>query len=267
MMRYANFLVLLGALGVAVAADQLPLVPEHQPYTARLAVRNPHDKAVKIARVDASCSCAKQELGTTFLLPLASTTLDLVVDYSARSGDQRLGITCYLSDPNLDPIELTVLWRVQADIAVDSLTAAADPLARPELAYRDIYRFPSKVRPDELHKLRKRIRLASPPESAPKDGLRVLGVEYAGDLWRFTAQDQSDGSILLTAVARDVDAAVSDGLREEVATVLTNHLHKPRIALRFITYIGKDAGAVVLDPDSSREKVKRDQPEPSAPAP
>ena len=263
MMRYAIVLV-LAACGVAIAVDDAPLVPEHQPYAAHLVVRNPHDKAVKITRVEASCSCAKQELGTTFLLPLASTMLDLVVNNADRSGEQRLGITLYLSDPNLDPIELTAVWHVVPDVAVDSLSIATDTLARPDPAYRDIYRFPTKVRPDELHKLRKRIRLSSPPESTPEGGLRILGIEYTGDLWAFTPLVQADGSILFNATARDPAATVSEGLREEVATILTNHSHKPRIALRFITYIGKDAGAVVLDPDSATNKVKR---ETSAPAP
>lgn len=256
-------LLVLAAFGVAIAVDEAPLVPEHQPYAAQLVVRNPHDKAVKIARVEASCSCAKQELGTTFLLPLASTVLDLVVDNTDRSGEQRLGITLYLSDPDLDPIELTAVWHVVPDVAVDSLSIATDTLARPDLAYRDIYRFSSKVRPDELHKLRKRLRLFSPPESAPEGGLRILGIEYAGDLWAFTPLVQADGSILFTATARDPAATVSDGLREEVATILTNHPRKPRIALRFITYIGKDAGAVVIDPDSATNKVKREQPAPA----
>ncbi len=262
MTRSMLLIVLFSAL-VRIAADDaaaLPKMPEHQPYTARLMVHNPNDKAVKVARIEASCSCAKQELGTTFLLPHATTTLDLVVDNANRSGDQHLGVTLYLSDPDLDPIEVVTRWHVQADIAVDSLATAVETLARPALAFRDIYRFPAKVRPDELHKLRKRIRLESPAETAPVDGLRVLGIEYVGDLWRFTPQSQADGSILLLADARDVDGVVSEGLREEVATVLTNHPHKPRIALRFITYIGKDAGAVVLDPDSLDAKLQREPP-------
>jgi hypothetical protein len=254
-------LVLLVACTLAAAAEAAPAIPEHQPFAARIAVRNPYDKAIKVTRIEASCSCAKQELGTSFLLPLATTELDLVVDNTDRSGEQRLGITLYLSDPELDPIELNAVWEVRPDVAVDSLAIATDTFARPEPAYRDIYRFPSKVRPDELHKLRKRMRLFSPADSAPEGGLRILGIEYAGDLWAFTPVVQSDGSILLTATARDVNATVSEGLREEVATVLTNHPHKSRIPLRFITYIGKDAGAVVLDPDSLQNKVKREQPE------
>lgn len=259
MSRSALLLILLILLvaGSLVAAE-LPTLPEHQLYVARLEVTNPHDRAVKVARVEASCTCAKQELGTTFLLPKATTTLDLAVDNASRSGDQRLALSIFLTDPELDPIELVATWTVRPDVAVDALPPGADSQTRPEPAYRDVYRYLSKVRPDELRKLGKRIRLASPADAAPAGGLRVLEVEYSGDLWRFTPQTQADGSILLTAAARDPDAVVEVGLREEVATVVTNHPHKPRIALRFITYLGKDAGAVVIDPDSAERKVKRE---------
>jgi hypothetical protein len=246
----------LAADGGATAQDP-PALAEHEPYVATLVVRNPHDRAVRVDRTDASCSCARLELATTFLLPRAETTLELVVDNANRSGEQRLGISLYLTDPDLDPIDLAVRWTVRPDVAVDVLAPATDSLARPASAFRDVYRFATKVRPDELHTLRKRIRLESPAESAPPGGLRIEGVEYAGDLWRFEPTVQADGSVLLTATARDASAAVAEGLREEVATVLTNHPRKARITLRFITYIGKDAGKVVLDPDSAQNRVKR----------
>lgn len=256
-------LLLLAILSCASAATEAsgsaeaPVLPEHEPYAPRLVVRNPNDRAVKVARVEASCTCARQELASSFLLPRATTTLDLVIDNASRSGAQRLGVTIYLTDPELDPIELVAQWQVRPDVAVDALPPGADSLVRPDPTYRDVYRYLAKVRPDELHKLGKRIRLSSPPEGAPADGLRVLGVEYAGDLWRFAPTEQADGSILITASARDPEMMPADGLREEVVTVLTNHPRKPRIDLRFITYVGKDAGAVVIDPDAAGDKAKQ----------
>lgn len=256
----ASMLVNTNAMDEASA----PVVAEAEHFRARITVQNPNDVAVRIDKLDATCSCAVLEVVDRFLLPHATTELVMEVDNANRSDIQRIGVSVYLTDPDLEPIEVVALWNVRAHVQVDVLSIPGiDPLARPPRAYQDIYRFPSKVRPDELHKLRKRIRLSCPAGEAPEGGLQVTGVEYAGPLWAFTPTVQSDGSVLLDGKAKD-GAVVADGIHDEAVVVLTNHPKKPRIPLVFITYVGKDAGAVTFDPDAKRgEEVKLPQPGPA----
>ena len=238
----------------AADPESAPVVPEDQPLQVAIAARNPNDRAVRIAKLDSTCSCTHLQADERFILPHATATVQVTVDNHNRSGPQKVGISAYLSDPDLEPIELTVLWSVRPAVTVDSIAPGADPLERPaDQAPRDVYRFVAKSRPDELNVLKKRIRLGCPPEETPAGGLKVLGIDYPGDLWRFDVADQGNGSILITASARDPDSAPTEGLREETATVRTNHPRKPTIQLRFIALIAKDAGTRLLDPDAVPE--------------
>ncbi len=244
----------LPALDNANAAShaEAPVVPEHQPLAVAITIRNPNDRAVRVDRLDSTCSCTVLELRDRFLLPHATTTLDVVIDNHNRSGEIRVGLSVYLTDPDLEPIEATALWTVTPTVAVDVIAAGADPKQRPaDVAYRDVYRFVAKERPDELARLNKRIRLWSPPGQQPDGGLRVTAIDYPGTLWKFEHAVQSDGSTLITATARDPAAVIAAGLREETATVRTNHPGKAAIDLRFIALIAKDAGSMIFDPDGA----------------
>ena len=124
-----------------------------------------------------------------------------------------------------------------------------DPLVRPaDRSWQDVYRYVSKERPDELNRLKKRIRLSCPEGEAPTGGLHITGIDYRGTLWAFAHTTQPDGSILITASARDQNAPPADGTYDETATVHTNHPDKSAIPLRFIVIIDKKAGALMTDP-------------------
>lgn len=236
----------------AMDAASAPVLAESELFKTRIVVQNPNDRAVRIDKLDASCTCGVLEVAERFLLPHATTELVMEVDNRNRSAAQRVGVSVYLTDPALEPIEVVALWTVRAHVQVDSLSApGADPLARPPRTFQDVYRYPSKTRPDELHKLRKRIRLSCPDGEAPAGGLQVTGIEYGGPLWTFTTTTQSDGSVLIDARGK-ADAVVEEKVHDEEAVVVTNHPHKSRITLVFVTYVGKDAGAVGFDPDSQR---------------
>ncbi|MBA3845277.1 MAG: DUF1573 domain-containing protein [Planctomycetes bacterium] len=244
----------LPALDNANAAShaEAPVIAEHEPLAVAITIRNPNDRAVRVDRLDSTCSCTVLELREEFLLPHATTTLDVVIDNRNRSGEIRVGLSVYLTDPDLEPIEATALWTVTPTVAVDVIAPGSDPKQRPaDVAYRDVYRFVAKERPDELARLSKRIRLWSPPEQQPEGGLRVTAIDYAGTLWKFEHAVQGDGSTLITATAREPATVVAEGLREETATVRTNHPQKPTIDLRFIALIAKDAGSMVFDPDGA----------------
>jgi hypothetical protein len=228
-----------------------PIFAESEPFFAEITVQNPYDRAVKVSEIDATCSCGILDLESYFLLPHATTTLKVSVDDTNRSDRQRLGVSLYLSDPDLEPIEIVALWEVRPHIAVDSLLGATETQERPERAFRDIYRYPSKVRPDELKRLEKRIRLWCPPEEMPEGGLRIEGIDYTGTLWSFEPTTQADGSILLECRGRADAVAPADGeVVEETAVLRTNHPKKPRIELVFTQYIGKDAGQITFDPNA-----------------
>ena len=126
-----------------------------------------------------------------------------------------------------------------------------DPLKRPEdSAWRDVYRYVSKVRPDELNRLRKRIRVSSPAEETPPGGLKIEGIDYAGTLWAFAPVTQADGSILITATARNPETEFRVADYDEPVIVRTNHPDKSRIELRFQTAVSRDAGTRAIDPQS-----------------
>jgi hypothetical protein len=202
--------------------------------------------------MDNTCSCSKLELKDRFLLPGAATTLEMAVKNANRSGPQKVGVSIFLSDPDFDPLEVVARWNVRACVQVDAIGATMDPKERPsDRAWQDVYLYPSKERPDELNRLKKRIRLSCPPEEAPPGGLKVEGIDYPGTIWRFASTPQEGGSILITATARDPEAEVKEGEYDEQVLVRTNHPDKPSIQLHFLTLITKEAGSKAMDPDGA----------------
>jgi hypothetical protein len=228
--------------------SQAPIFRENQPFLAHITVRNPHDRAVKIKLLDPSCSCATLEIADRFLLPQATTTLTIAVDNKNRSGLVRVGVTLYLTDPDLESIEVEAHWKVQAAVNVDSIGPGMDPTVRPtDNSWHDIYRYSTKVRPDEPQRLNKRIRISSIPEETPSGGLRIEGIDYSGVIWQFIPLTQADGSILITAKAQNPDGTLPIGSLKEKVILRTNHPDKRVIEVDFHTYVGKDAGEKVID--------------------
>jgi hypothetical protein len=229
---------------------QAPVLREVEPFLARITVRNPHDRAVKIKLLDPTCKCATLDITDRFLLPKATTTLTVAVDNLNRSGTVRVGVSLYLTDPDLEAIEVEAFWQVRPCVQVDAIGAGMDPLKRPEdRAWHDIYRYVTKVRPDEPNRLRKRLRVSSPEGEVPEGGLKILGIDYPGTLWRFTPTAQADGSFLITATAQGgEDATLPLGEYLEKVVVRTNHPAKPTFTLEFNTLVSKDAGQQAVDP-------------------
>jgi hypothetical protein len=156
--------------------EQAPTVPEIQPFKTAISVLNGNDRAVRIKLVDSTCTCTTLELRDHFLLPGARTTLDVEVPSRNRSGPQAVRVSLFLSDPELEPIEVNVWWSVRASVQVDAVPPASDPLERPaDRQWQDIYRYLATTRWDEPQTLRKRIRLSCPEGESPEGGLKVLG--------------------------------------------------------------------------------------------
>jgi hypothetical protein len=229
--------------------DLAPEVSESQMFQATVRVRNPYDRAVKIARIDTSCHCSRLEPVSRFLLPGEVTELHVEAPNLLRSGPQDVRISLFTSDPDFSPIEVQLWWRVREHIAVDALPVGAPTDARPaDTAWRDVYRYLAHERPDEPQRLKKRIRLSCPPGEVPDGGLRVEGIDYPGTIWRFEARAQDDGSVLILARARDLQAVLPPGSTEETVLVRTNHPAKPTISLSFQTVIDHEAGKAPADP-------------------
>ena len=93
-------------------ASQAPILRENQPFIAQITVRNPHDRAVKVKILDPTCSCATLEIADKFLLPHGTTTLNMAVDNHNRSGPLRVGVSIYLTDVELEAIEVETFWQV-----------------------------------------------------------------------------------------------------------------------------------------------------------
>lgn len=235
-----------------------PVVGESTPFRHVLTVRNPYDRAVRVDRLDTTCSCSKLVIKDKFLLPKGETTLEIEVANVNRSGPQSVGVSLFLTDPDFVPIETKFWWQVEADVQVDGIAGdEADTLKRPaNRAWHDVYRYSAKVRPDEMHRLLKRIRLSSPAGKAPEGGLKVLAIEYPGTVWKLTPLTQSDGSILITATAREPDADAKEGEFHETAIVRTNHPRKAAITLSFDVLISKQAGATAVDPAMMGPAIK-----------
>ena len=233
----------------AVDAEHAPTLREIEPFVGRIQVRNPYDRAIKVKLLDPTCSCATLEMPERFILPKATATLNIAVLNTNRSGGMTVGVSIFLTDPDLETIEVTARWNIRACVQVDAIGTGMDPLKRPEdAAWRDVYRYISKVRPDELGRLRKRVRVSAPPGETPAGGLKIEGIDYTGTLWAFTQSAQADGSILISASARDAESEFRVGDYDEPVIVRTNHPDKSRIELRFQTAVSKDAGARAIDP-------------------
>ncbi|MBN8524524.1 MAG: DUF1573 domain-containing protein [Planctomycetes bacterium] len=233
----------------AVSPEFAPTVRESQPFQARVTVRNTHKRAVRISRLDTTCHCSKLELGSRFLIPGETTTLDVVAASDRRSGPQKVRVSLFVSDPDLEPIEVWCWWNVREMVAVDAIPPGAQPDERPaDTAWRDVYRFVAHERPDEPQRLRKRVRLSCPPEETPPGGLRVEGIDYPGTLWAFASRTLDNGAIVITATARDQQGPLPTGEFGETVVIRTNHPGKPRIELRFETQIDLQAGRDPRDP-------------------
>ncbi|GDY14308.1 hypothetical protein LBMAG53_31860 [Planctomycetota bacterium] len=230
--------------------EAAPLCRETEPFVADLTVRNPHDVAAKVERLDSSCTCTKREIAEKFLLPKGATTLHITVDNANRSGPREIGVTIFFTDPTLEPIEAKCWWTVRPLVAVDSLPVdQRDTLKRPEKrAWHDIYRYVAHERPDEPQRLRKRIRVSSPPEETPPGGLAVLGIESTSAIWQFTSTRQNDGSWLVAGSAKPELSPLPIGEFEDTVTIRTNQPAKARIDLRFETAIDPKAGSTPRDP-------------------
>lgn len=227
--------------------EMAPTVAETVPFRAEVVIRNPYDRAIRIERIDSTCTCTRLEPGVRFLLPHATTTLAVEVDNRGKSGLQHVEASVFVTDPEFEPIEVHLWWKVLGDVTVDAIAPLADPKERPaDRAWRDIARFVQHERPDELNRLLKRIRLGS--DAPPEGGLRLLGVDYAGDVWAFTMTDQGNGSWLVVATARTPDAVIAEGTRDEVVVIRTNHPAKPIVKLTFTAIIDRKAGQEAVDP-------------------
>jgi hypothetical protein len=228
-----------------------PVMAEDQPFVADITVRNPHDRAVRVERLDSTCTCTRREIADTLILPRGTTRLHVTVDNTNRSGDRSVGVTVFLTDPDLDPIEVSCRWVVRPTVAIDSLPVTQkDTRQRPEnRGFQDIYRYVVHERPDEPNRLRKRLRLFSPPEEAPVGGLAILGIDYLGEIWAFTPRQQDDGSWLVVASAKGGENAVlTEQTKSETVVIRTNHPRKPRLELLFETDLDTGAGRETRDP-------------------
>ncbi len=234
----------LAALPLAAAE---PIFDEDVPFSATIAVVNPYDRAIKVATLDSTCTCTHLSMPDRFILPGATGAIRIEVDNRNRSGPFHVGLTLFLSDPELEAIDLPVPWTIRPFVTVDSIPNDGDPAQRPPDAWRDIYRFVTEARPDEPRRLRKRIRLDSPAEGAPAGGLVVEGIDYAGALWAFTPRRQDDGSWLITGGPATRGDMPEGEYREEVV-VRTNHPRKARISLTFQTRIDRMVGRGGVDP-------------------
>lgn len=230
-------------------AEFAPTVREAESFAAHITVRNPYQRAVKIASIDTTCSCSKLELASKFLIPGETTTLEVAASSERRSGPQQIRVSLFVSDPSLEPIEVWCWWKVRAAVSVDAIPPGEQPLERPaDTAWRDIYRFVAHERPDEPQRLRKRIRLACPPEETPPGGLRVEGIDYPGTLWAFATRTLENGAILITATARDQQGPLPTGMHQETVVIRTNHPDKRRIELHFEAQLDMQSGRDPRDP-------------------
>ena len=249
----AFLLLLAAALATALenanvpGPDQAPTVPEHQPFHTVVTLRNPYDRAVRIERIDSTCTCTHLVSDRTMLLPHGTASVTVEVDNRNKSDLQHITASVFVTDPEFEPIDIQLYWRVMAAVTIDAIAIGTDPLNRPaDKAWRDVVRYVAHERPDELNRLRKTIRLGS--ENPPAEGLKILGIEYPGTLWRFVPVDQGNGSWRITATAADPEAQVPEGTRDETITIRTNHPDKPVITLNLVTMLDRNTDSQTIDP-------------------
>lgn len=218
-----------------LAAAEPPTLAEHEPFIADLVITNPYDKAVRIRDIDQSCTCEKLELADEFLLPGASTTLHIQVDNTNRSGSKDHSFLAYLSDPDLEPIEVRAQWHVAPNVAIDLIppTGPFDQRPANQMAH-DIYMILEARRPEGIPQMQRYFRLFT--ENPPDGGLAIEGFDYAGDLWTFASRQNDDGSWLVR-LAGNPDSAGAHGAHEETVDIRTNHPHKPVVTVHLKTSI------------------------------
>ncbi len=244
----APFPILCLVVLAGSATPAADIIPEHLPYRTTLTITNPYARAVNVQQVDSTCTCSELVIGDRFLLPGGSTTLAATVDNRNHSGDQRIGISVYLTDPAYEPIEAELRWTVQAAVLVDGVPPGADPRNRPaDRAWQDVYRYVANERPDEPQRLRKRIRIAAPAESTPSGGLLVTAIDYRGSIWDWTSERLDTNVWLISGAAKPGLTALPIGTHDEAVVIRTNHPHKPTIELSVIAVIDPQAGRRTFD--------------------
>ncbi|NRA40170.1 MAG: DUF1573 domain-containing protein [Planctomycetes bacterium] len=211
---------------------------EHQNFKQQFTVTNPHDRAVRVERIDTTCSCIEKKLHKYFLLPGESTLIDVQVANQYYSGLRTHKIWLYVTDPELEAIEIRSAWTVLEDIAVDLIKE--DPKQRPaDKRYRDIYRYISNVKPDEAKRLKKYIRLYTPDTL---DGGLSIETQYSGNIWAFQTKIIDAHTVLVIAKARDATAVLTEGMFQEQLQLTSNHPQKQEINLDFFTSVDPNAG-------------------------
>lgn len=237
----------LSCIGAEPHADheELPTLVENEIFTHTFTVTNPYDRAAKVERIDSSCSCETLEMAKEFLLPHESTTLHMAATNDNSSGIRTHRIWIYFTDPAFTAIERQISWRVLPLVSFDSLPAQhRDPLARPEPAFRDIYRYATALRPDEAQRMRKVIRVGCAESLVPEGGLRIESLAYEGSLWQFSIRQLEDQPTvcLIVAQAKDPEAALPNGEYIEPLIVTLNQADKTTSKLLFHTIIDPEIG-------------------------
>ena len=221
--------------------EQAPEVAESATFAAVITVRNPHDRAIRIASIDSSCPCAELSMPDRFLLPRGTATLAVAVGNERKAGPRSLRLSLYHTDPDLALLEVDVWWKVRPHIMVDLLPPGATTAVRPaDPAYHNVVRVEPEVRPDEPDRLRRRFRLESPPGEIPPGGLQILGIDYPGPLWAFRHERVAEGVLVLTLTGKG--ETLPEGEHAEFARVRTNHPLKPVITLHLNTSVRRTAG-------------------------
>lgn len=250
--RCAVLIGLLFAIGGAADAAQFsnlapdgdpPVLNESEPFVATIPIRNPYDRAIKVHRIDSSCVCTELELASHFLLPHETTTLAVAVENETYSGARRQVVRIELTDPQLEVLTVELQWTVIANVTVDSMPLSGPFDRRPDPLRRDVSIYTAHERPDEAHRLRKVLRVASPAATAPDDGLSITAIDYTGGIWSFTTQRQDANAWLVVAAAKHPDRPPPVGTYEESVVIHTNHPAEPRIDLQFMTAIDPEAGS------------------------
>ncbi len=220
------------------AEEKLKVLKEHEDYTNVFTVTNPYERAIKVEKIDTTCTCIELEIGKKFLLPNESTTLNVRVSNERTSGIRNYKVWIYVTDPEYAAIEIRTKWEVIPDVAVDLIKE--DPEKRPEnKKYRDIYRYISNVKPDEGKRLKKYVRLSTPADL--EGGFQVTPT-YEGKIWKFTTKTLDAKSVLLIAKAKDPSQKMEEGLFSEVVKLKTNNPHKSTFSLQFNTSVDLNAG-------------------------